>query len=75
MTIRELLQRIRALIEEYLESNVVEIGYLKEENSSLKEENSKLKDKLQDARDLNDMFDDACNDACDTLKHVMEGRI
>ena len=68
MTIKELLHRIHALIEEYFESNKLLSTYLKEENATLKSEIVKLKDMIG-------TYEDACNDACDALTEVMEGRI
>ena len=75
MDIKELLQRIHALIEEYLEIDVVSIAHLQEENSRLKVENYKLKDDLQEVKDIADEYLDACNDAKETLESVIEGRI
>tara|TARA_R100000008_G_C3420445_1_gene84620 strand:- start:125 stop:355 length:231 start_codon:yes stop_codon:yes gene_type:complete len=76
MDIKELLHRIHALIEEYLEiGNVSTYNDLKRENDNLKAKIVTLESDLSHHENMIDKFEDACDNAIDTLKECMEGRI
>ena len=69
MDIKELLQRIHALIEEYLE-----IGSMATFDD-LKRHNDKLQDKYNELLDRIDTYENACDNAIGTLKECIEGRV
>ena len=75
MDIKELLQRIHALIEEYLEIDVQSVGELKEENINLKAKIVTLESDLSHKEDMIVLYEDACENAIDTLKECIEGRV
>ena len=83
MDIKELLHRIHALIEEYLEiGSLATYSDLKRHNDNLQEENTslsakvvKLESDLSHSEEMIERFDNTCNNVIDTLKECMEGRI
>ena len=76
MDIKELLHRIHALIEEYLEiGNVSTYNDLKRVYDNLKAKNDRLQDKYNDLLNRIDAYENACDDAVTTLNECIEGRI
>ena len=76
MDIKELLQRIHALIEEYLEiGSMATFDDLKRHNDNLQAENDRLQDKYNELLDRIDTYENACYNAIGTLKECIEGRV
>ena len=75
MDIKELLQRIHALIEEYLEIDVVSIAHLQEDNTSLRAKIATLESDLSHSEEMIERYENTCDNVCDALKECMEGRI
>ena len=76
MDIKELLQRIHALIEEYLEiGSMATFDDLKRHNDNLQAEKDRLQDKYNELLDRIDSYESACDNAVTILNECIEGRV